>query len=61
MTVKLTFEETVELLLDRHTTNMGGTEVWIDWDAVYADLLEEGYESAEASILLDKYIEEEGF
>ena len=61
MTVKLTFEETVELLMGRHTTNMGGTEVWIDWDAIYSDLLDEGYESGEASILLDKYIEEAGF
>ena len=61
MTVKLTFDETVELLLGRHTTNMGGTEVWIDWDAVYADLLEEGYESAEASILLDEYIDIKGY
>ena len=61
MTVKLTFDETVELLMGRHTTNMGGTEVWIDWDAVYADLLEEGYESAEASILLDEYIDSKGY
>ena len=61
MTVKLTFDEAVELLLGRHTTNMGGTEVWIDWDAVYADLIEEGYEGAEASILLDEYIEKKGY
>jgi hypothetical protein len=61
MTVKLTFEETVELLMGRHTTHMGGTEVWVDWDAVYADLLEEGFDSSEASLLLDEYIEKKGF
>ena len=61
MTVKLTFEETMELLLGRHTTNLGGTTEWIDWDAVYADLLEEGYESSEASVLLDEYIERKGY
>lgn len=55
--VKLTFEETVELLMGRHKTSLGGTQEWIDWDAIYADLLEEGYESGEASILLDEYIE----
>ena len=61
MTVTLTFEETVEMLMGRHTTNMGGTEVWIDWDAVYADLLDEGVDPAEASILLDEYIESKGY
>ena len=61
MTVKLTFEETMELLLGRHTTNLGGTTEWIDWDAVYADLLDEGYESSEASILLDEYIDSKGY
>ena len=58
--VKLTFEETMELLMGRHSTNLGGTTEWIDWDAVYADLVEEGYESSEASILLDDFIEENG-
>ena len=58
--VKLTFEETLELLMGRHSTNLGGTTEWIDWDAVYADLVEEGYESTEASILLDDFIEENG-
>ena len=58
--VKLTFEETMELLMGRHSTNLGGTTEWIDWDAVYADLVEEGYESTEASILLDDFIEENG-
>jgi hypothetical protein len=60
--VKLTFDETMELLLGRHTTNMGGTEVWVDWDAIYADLIEEeGYESADASFLLDEYMEKNGY
>ena len=58
--IKLTFEETMELLMGRHSTNLGGTTEWIDWDAVYADLVEEGYESSEASILLDDFIEENG-
>ena len=59
--IKLTFEETMELLVGRHSTNLGGTTEWIDWDAVYADLVEEGYESAEASLFLDQYIEENGY
>ena len=59
--IKLKFEETMELLMGRHSTNLGGTTEWIDWDAVYADLVEEGYESTEASILLDDFIEENGF
>ena len=59
--VKLTFEETMELLVGRHSTSLGGTTEWIDWDAVYADLIEEGYESTEASILMDDFIEENGF
>jgi ketol-acid reductoisomerase len=58
--IKLKFEETMELLMGRHSTNLGGTTEWIDWDAVYADLVEEGYESSEASILLDDFIEENG-
>ena len=59
--VKLNFEETLELLMGRHSTNLGGTTEWIDWDAVYADLLEEGFESSEVSLLLDDYIEEHGY
>ena len=59
--VKLTFEETLELLMGRHSTNLGGTQSWIDWDAIYADLIEEGYESSEASVLLDQFIEENGY
>ena len=58
--IKLKFEETMELLMGRHSTNLGGTTEWIDWDAVYADLVDEGYESSEASILLDDFIEENG-
>jgi hypothetical protein len=58
--IKLKFEETMELLMGRHSTNLGGTTEWIDWDAVYAGLVEEGYESSEASILLDDFIEENG-
>ena len=61
MTVKLTFEETVEFIIGRHKVNVGGNEIWIDWDAVYADLLDEGYDSSEASILLDEYIESKGY
>jgi hypothetical protein len=59
--VSLTFEETMELLMGRHSTTMQGNEVWVDWDALYADLLEEGFESGEASILLDSYIEKHGY
>ena len=59
--VKLTFEETMELLVGRHSTNWGGTSQWIDWDAVYSDLLEEGFESSEASMLLDQFIEDNGY
>ena len=59
--VKLTFEETMEILLSRHKTDMGGTAVWIDWDAIYSELLDEGYESSEASILLDEYMADNGY
>jgi len=59
--VKLTFEELMEMLVSRHSTNMQGSEVWVDWDAIYADLLEEGYDGVDASINLDKYMEENGF
>ena len=61
MTVKLTFEETLEVIMSRHKTSLGGTSAWIDWDAVYADLLDEGYDSSEASLLLDEYIESNGY
>ena len=61
MTVKLSFEETVEVLMGRHSTLLSGTYDWIDWDAIYADLLEEGFEGAEASVLLDEFMEKKGF
>ena len=61
MTVKLTFEETVEILIGRHSTNLTGTYEWVDWDAIYSELLDEGYESAEASLLLDEYIDSRGY
>ena len=61
MRVKLSFEETVEMLMGRHSTNLSGTYDWIDWDAIYADLLEEGFEGAEASVLLDDFMEKKGF
>ena len=59
--VKLTFEETMEMLIGRHSTNLTGNYEWVDWDAIYSDLLDEGYESADASVLLDDYIEAQGF
>ena len=59
--VKISFEETVEMLMGRHSTHLSGTYDWIDWDAIYADLLEEGYEGSEASMLLDEFIEKKGF
>ena len=59
--VKLTFEETMELLIARHSTNLKGNYEWIDWDAIYSDLLDEGYESADASMLLDQYIDDRGY
>ena len=60
MTVKLTFEETMEMLIGRHSTNLTGTYEWVDWDAIYSELLDEGYESSEASLLLDEYIDSRG-
>jgi hypothetical protein len=59
--VKLKFEELIEMLVGRHSTTMQGTDVWIDWDAIYADLLEEGYASSTASEKLDVYIEQHGY
>lgn len=61
MTVKLTFEETVEMLIGRHSTNLTGTYEWVDWDAIYSELLDEGYESSEASVLLDEFIDSRGY
>lgn len=56
-----TFDETIEILISRHSTNVGGTEIWVDWDAIYSDLLDEGYESHMASAKLDDYIESNGY
>jgi hypothetical protein len=61
MTVKLSFDETVEILMGRHSTHLSGTYDWVDWDAIYADLLEDGFEGAEASLLLDEFIDKKGF
>ena len=61
MTVKLTFEETMEMLIGRHSTNLTGTYEWVDWDAIYSELLDEGYESSEASLRLDEYIDSRGY
>jgi hypothetical protein len=59
--VNLTFEETIEIIMSRHKTSMGGTEMWIDWDAIYSDLIDEGFDPAEASIMLDEYMEKNGY
>ena len=47
--------------MNKHKTSLGGTEAWIDWDAIYTDLLDEGYDSSEASLLLDEYMELKGY
>ena len=59
--IQLTFPELMELLMGRHSTNIGGNTEWVDWDAIYSDLLDEGYESEEASFLLDDFIEDNGY
>lgn len=61
MKVQLTFDETVEMLIGRHSTNLSGTYEWVDWDAIYADLLDEGYDGPETSVLLDEFMERKGF
>ena len=61
MAIKLTFEETVEFLIGRHSTNLTGNYEWIDWDAIYFDLVDEGWETSEASILLDSYMDKMGY
>jgi len=61
MTVKLTFEETMEMLVARHSTRLQGNYEWVDWDAIYSDLLDEGYSSDDASEKLDEFIETEGY
>ena len=55
------FEILIELLIRNNSTTLGGNEKWIDWDAVYSDLLDEGYSGADASELLDHYMEENNF
>lgn len=55
-----TFEEIMELLMGRHSTTLGGDAKWYDWDAIYSDLLDEGYKPADASIMLDSYMEKHG-
>ena len=46
--VKLKFEEVLEILKARHSTTLTGTSEWIDWDAIYSDLLDEGYDPQDA-------------
>ena len=55
------FKILVELLIRNNSTTLGGNEKWVDWDAIYSDLLDEGYDGAEASELLDQYMEENNF
>lgn len=59
--VKLKFEEVLEILKARHSTKLGGDSKWYDWDAIYSDLLDEGYDPQDASILLDEYMENNGY
>ena len=55
------FEKVMEKLLEKHATKLAGNQELVDWDAIYVDLLDEGYESADASLMLDSYIEENGY
>ena len=55
-----TFEKSVEQLIEKHSTNAGGTSAWIDWDAIYSGLLDEGYKN-DVDVLLDEYIENNGY
>ena len=59
--VKLKFEEVLEILKARHSTTLTGTSEWVDWDAIYSDLLDEGYDPQDASVLLDDYMQENGY
>ena len=59
--VEQTFEESVERLIQKHSTNAGGTSAWIDWDAIYSGLLDEGYGNVDVGALLDEYIEDKGY
>ena len=54
------FEEVIERLVDKNGTQLSGSEKWVDWDAIYSDLLEEGYDGSSASLLLEQYMEERG-
>ena len=56
-----TFEQSVERLIEKHSTNAGGTSVWIDWDEIYRGLLDEGYGNVDVGALLDEYIEDNGY
>ena len=60
MKVKVEFNDIIDQLIDKHSTSMAGTCSLIDWDAVYSDLLDEGYSGADASLLLDEYMEVRG-
>ena len=55
------FERVMKKLIEKHATRFSGNNEVIDWDAIYVDLLEEGYESSDASLMLDSYIEENGY
>ena len=55
------FAELILVLIEKHSTTLAGNEVWIDWDAVYASLLDEGFTGAEASEFLDSYMEAKGY
>ena len=59
--VEQNFEQSVEQLIQKHSINAGGTSAWIDWDAIYYGLLDEGFESTDVSVKLDEYIEDNGY
>lgn len=55
------FEILMELLIRNNSTTLGGDSLWIDWDAIYSDLLDEGYSGVDASELLDQYMIDKGY
>ena len=55
------FELLMETLIEKNSTALSGTEKWIDWDNIYSDLLDRGFDGADASVKLDEYMEEKGF
>lgn len=55
------FSELVLVLIEKHSTTLAGNEVWIDWDAIYSSLLDEGFNGAEASEFLDNYMQAKGY